>query len=339
MRKEIDEIIRGLEIDNRFAKDLRQKTFQGCKSEKDARMLLLELEHDEKEDECGKNSAYYDLFKSYAHGVLNEKDASIEAANRAVYDFRKCGNCHNEALIRWYNGLLYIKYGEDHLAIPKLYEAIKLLNRCAETYEDESNYEKKAQCEEDIRKIQQTLKPLETIKALKGLQSPVASVITSFIERFRAYLTYRFYDIGHASLVGKFVFDDAVSGKIEIDRLIIEAKAYLVYNCRSGTEINLISGGDYRWVKVEGESMNRANPVPIEPNDYVLVDVNVTPTYGQIVFASLVNPPTPAQRAGVIKRYSKNGYKSESSMTPIEPIPLADAAIKGVVIAVAKQES
>lgn len=81
--------------------------------------------------------------------------------------------------------------------------------------------------------------------------------------------------------------------------------------------------------------MNISEPTAIEPGDYVLTDTNRQANIGDIVFASLRNPPTPAGRAGVIKRLAGKELRSEST-EKIEPIPIAEAKVSGVVIAIAK---
>ncbi len=82
--------------------------------------------------------------------------------------------------------------------------------------------------------------------------------------------------------------------------------------------------------------MNKAHPIPILPDDFILMDPGQHPQAGQIVVADLKHPPTPDEQAGVVKRYSRQGLKSESSEDH-KPIPLRDAKLRGVVIAVAKR--
>jgi hypothetical protein len=340
MRKDVEGIIRALEIDDHFAEDLRCKTLESCDSKENARILLGELEHDNKEDKHGNNNALYAIFESCAYDILEDKEAAFKAAQKAVSGFRKCGNCFNEGLFNWYRGLLFQEYQENHLAIPQLTEAIRLLKRCAETYEAESKFALKKRSESYIQNIAYTLQLLDG-----GQTSPpppprapsVVTVVSDVLKKFLARLTYGVYDVGHASRVGKFVLDDSIISKVEIDRVIIENDPYRIYNCRGGAEVKITSNGDFRWIKVAGQSMNQAKPVPIDPADYVLIDVNLPREFGQIVFASLSKPPTPEERAGVIKRYSQSGYKSESTEN-IDSIPLEDAVVRGVVIAVAKKD-
>jgi hypothetical protein len=334
MRKELTGIIEALSIDNRFGVSLRQLVLSSCDTQPKARALLNELEHDEKEGEYQTNSGLYALFKSCAYDELKEKISSINSAKDAVSKFGNRGDDFNEALAQWFTGILYKEYGEEHLAVPEFEDAIKRLARCSECYASESKYKNKKDCELYIDKITRSLRVLETRTTSKSVPTSTSSGVSSRWNKAR--LIFRVYDVGHASKVGKFTLDDPIDSKVEIDQVVIEDRPYYLYNCRGGTEIQLTSNGDYRWVKVVGESMNKAVPMPIEPDDYVLVDVNLPPDKGLIVFASLRNPPTSAERAGIIKRYSSKGFISESTLT-IEPIPLKEADVRGVIIAVAKE--
>jgi hypothetical protein len=152
-----------------------------------------------------------------------------------------------------------------------------------------------------------------------------------------ARIIYSVRDFGHANQNPEFDMDNNQVGEMSIDAVSFDGVSHTVYNLRqgAGNQIRLTSSGNYRWLKVAGNSMNRSDPIPLEPGDYVLADLDQSPQVGNIVIANLHNPPTPAERAGVIKRYTQKGLKSES-IKQIDPIPLTDADIRGVVIAVAK---
>jgi len=151
-----------------------------------------------------------------------------------------------------------------------------------------------------------------------------------------AYITYGVHDFGHASRVGKYVLDDDPISEIVLDEISINGKFYKLFCAQDGNhELTLTPGKDYRWLCVAGESMNSANPTAIEPGDYVLTDINRNANVGDIVVANLLDPPTPAEHAGVIKRFAGNELRSESDKK-IEPIPIAEAKLSGVVIAIAK---
>jgi hypothetical protein len=152
-----------------------------------------------------------------------------------------------------------------------------------------------------------------------------------------ARIVYSIRDFGHANQKPEYDLNDDQISEMSIDAISFDGISYTVYNPRkgAGNQIKLNSSGNYRWLKVAGNSMNRASPIPIEPDDYALADLDQEPQFGNIIIANLHNPPTPAEKAGVIKRYTSKGLKSES-VEQIDPIPVIDADIRGVVIAVAK---
>jgi hypothetical protein len=139
----------------------------------------------------------------------------------------------------------------------------------------------------------------------------------------------------HAGLKGVFVMDDTQIGEMAIEEVYFDGRKHRLYNLREGRQIKAVPSGRYAWLRVAGASMNEARPVPIEPNDYILVDFNIKPQQGSLVFASLNDAPTPQERAGVIKRLGADGLISESSEAH-DPIPLSRVTLKALVLAVAK---
>jgi hypothetical protein len=148
-------------------------------------------------------------------------------------------------------------------------------------------------------------------------------------------MVYDVYDLVHAGRAGKFVFDNGPVGRATIDEISFDGVPHQLFNLREGTQIRLEAMKDYRWLRVDGYSMNQSHPVPLNHNDYVLVCTNLEPKLGNIVVAALRNPPTHAEGAGVIKRLKENALYSESNQN-YDPIPLEKVFIRGVVIAVAK---
>jgi hypothetical protein len=71
---------------------------------------------------------------------------------------------------------------------------------------------------------------------------------------------------------------------------------------------NEIGGQRYGWLKVAGNSMNNANPIPIESGDYVLFIENRNPEDKKIVIASL---PDSLEICLVVKRLVKTSEKQQ----------------------------
>jgi hypothetical protein len=333
MRKEIMGIIKDLEIDRPHANDLRRRVLSSFDSQKDLNELLAELIHEEQEDDYPDCSALHAVVISATYDALNNKEAAIKKAKDAVSCFRNLGNDHNESLAHWLIGLLYKTYEEDHLALPELAEAVILMKRSIEVRDAEGNYDKKAKYQKSLQEITAALNSLAT-KQTNPSSDPGKKTGTPHPWK-KASLFFGVQDIAHASHTGKFVFEDASVSAVEVAHVVISGKPHNIYSCRGGTIIKITSNGDYRWLKVAGLSMNLASPVTIEPEDYVLADLKLAYQPGDIVVANLHDPPTPQERAGVIKRYTPTGLKSEST-TSIPLIPLVNADVRGVVIAIAK---
>ncbi len=140
-----------------------------------------------------------------------------------------------------------------------------------------------------------------------------------------------------ASPKGDFTFDDDVVQKTGFEIPFDETK-YRVFNIRErnlAAPINIRDSGNYFRYPVAGNSMNQATPVPIETGDYILVDTNISPTVNDIVVAALVEPTSTTDRAGIVKRLTPKGLASESTEY-YETVRLENVDIRGVVIAVAK---
>jgi hypothetical protein len=85
-------------------------------------------------------------------------------------------------------------------------------------------------------------------------------------------------------------------------------------------------------IRVRGDSMNRAKPVPIEDGDYVLVRPNADPENGQIVVLRVDDD----QGHNTVKRRRADQFEAESTKK-YKPIRLQDARkIVGQVLGVAK---
>ncbi len=140
---------------------------------------------------------------------------------------------------------------------------------------------------------------------------------------------------------GPFVLENPTDIVATISEIRFDDIPYSVYNIRSESSPIKLHPRVYRWFLVEGNSMNLAKPVPILENDYVLTtDLGASytvPQPGDIVIAALYNPAQ-GQRAGVIKRYTPKGLQSIST-DGYPNIPLENASIRGIVLAVAKPHS
>ncbi|MDW8227632.1 MAG: S24 family peptidase, partial [Anaerolineales bacterium] len=196
-------------------------------------------------------------------------------------------------------------------------------------YEQENDLQAKRRCDVQIQECNKALKRIES-----GL--PPKSSSHSHAKWPSLRLIQHVYDFGHASLVGKFVLEDKPITAVEINQVLIDGKPYELLAVQEDVHaITIPPGHQLFWLKIAGQSMNQASPTPIHEGDYVLIDHNRLPSNGDIVFAQINHPPTPAERAGIIKRLKGSSLYSESDLS-IPPIPLTRVTIKGIVIAIAK---
>jgi|WetSurMetagenome_2_1015567.scaffolds.fasta_scaffold119677_2 hypothetical protein len=311
MRVEFGWIIRALEISNPFAENLKGRVLALCTSPGKALQLLVELSHDESEDDCKSNRSFYALFKSCAFDEGKNKLSAFEEALKALKGFGDCGEEFNEALTYWYVGLLYKNYKEYHLAIPELNEAVRILKRIAKIYEGESNYRKKKFCEKCIPKISRMIESIK-IKQYIGPQMPQVAVGNALWKS--ALLNFS------GSVTGVYVFNN---------------QSYNIYESSRGNIIEIGPWGDFYWVLARDNSMDRAKPIPVEPTDFLLVDRKLQPRQNDIVLAVQKKPIKQGNKVHFLFRYTSSGLVTESSFTTLQvPLDCADTIL--VVVAVGK---
>ena len=279
---------------------------------------------------------FCDLLLSFAYWRWGDRLQAVKCADEAANLFFRCGDRWNRALSIWGKAVIYQENYADQ-AITEYKSAYKLFSSIAKGTERRDTRMKFEYSKSITEQIRDKINNLENRVAESGTTKSTSD--KNFTGQLFpwpiAQITSGVNDFGHASRVGKYVFDDEQISEMAINEIAFDGINHNLYNLREGTQISTRSSGDYRWLRVAGNSMNLAEPVPIEPGDYILADLSLSPQIGDIVVANLNNPPTPAERAGVVKRYNNDGVKSESTES-IDPIPLAKVNIRGVVLAVAK---
>jgi hypothetical protein len=151
-----------------------------------------------------------------------------------------------------------------------------------------------------------------------------------------SYLSFPIYTV-RAGLDGEIAYESAPLGEVVIETLIINGTPHTIHNLREWPEI-VMRPAVYRWLQVQGDSMENATPVSILEGDCVLViDIprgDYKPRYGDIVIATS-HTAEGSEGAALIKRFKKDGLYSESN-TFYPAIPLKDVSLRGLAIAVAK---
>jgi SOS-response transcriptional repressor LexA len=126
---------------------------------------------------------------------------------------------------------------------------------------------------------------------------------------------------------------------MEVDRVIIEGVPYRIHSFTGSRLVNLPSLQEHYVLKVTGNSMNRAKPVPIDPNDYVLMKRQSVAPSGNIVAAVIIRDDPLA----TLKRFYQRG--DEYILQPESDDPKwqerilmkEDFSICGIVLAVLKK--
>jgi hypothetical protein len=309
-----------------------------CKDSRDVSEVLTKTTPDRRGHwDSQEFWAFHLLCKACLCDEDNSLQWAAEDAAKAIKTFRKCGNSFHEGLARRVLAVLYRKQGLESLAISEIGSVMRIYQICADTHSIENEYDKKNACEAQLGQCKQQLQEIEAA-LLQAESWPDASPKKpSKVRRRPAQIVYGVFDMVHAGIKGVFVMDDSEISEMAIEEILFDGKKHRVFNLREGRQIKVVPSGRYAWLRVAGNSMNAAKPVPVEPNDYVLVDFNLQPQNGNLVFAALNDAPTPKERAGVIKRLASDGLYSESSEN-YGPIPLTKAKLQGVVLAVAKPE-
>jgi tetratricopeptide (TPR) repeat protein len=284
------------------------------------------------------NQAFYATLIGFAYNHLEEYQEAINWFESASTQFRNQGDIWNQGIALNFLGLAYLSAGKKTQAINAYERAQNILKQEIRIHEDAYEYDYRWLIAgldvliEDAR-LNPEKKKAKPTPNLRPFRKPLQAKRPWPT----AHIVYGVQDFGHATGKPAFGLSDDRVGEMSIDAISFNGESHTLYNPRTGAgdQIKLNSSGNYRWLKVAGNSMNQASPIPIEPGDYALADLDQAPQFGNIVIANLHNPPTPDERAGVIKRYASKGLKSES-VEQIDPIPLEYADIRGVVIAIAK---
>lgn len=332
MQNEFMRIVRELDLVHPDAIVLRE-AIERCSDPQNEMLILEKTEPPRKShSDSQEYRALRSLCRALQYYQNSEAGSAVKEAINALDTFRCCGNPFNEGLSRRFLSAMYRAQGDVILEIAELDRARQIFGRCCEI---EECYDKKTSCERQIHECERWIKQAKATLGSVSRASNPDQPKRAQPSRPAGRLVHLVYDIAHASRDGRFVLDDGPVGEMSIAEIEFDDKPHRIYVLREGTEFTLTTSGDYRWLRVAGESMNQAIPIAIDPDDYILVDLKQEPQTGTIVFASLEEPPTPQERAGVIKRFTREGLKSESRET-IEPIPLDEVSIRGVVVAVAK---
>ncbi len=131
--------------------------------------------------------------------------------------------------------------------------------------------------------------------------------------------------------------DHNIIGQVTIDQVLINNEPHFVKNLRGGHIISLAAIDKHVVIKITGNSMNAAQPTPIEDGDYVLLRRQNTAQAGDIVVAKILDQAT-RNPLTTIKRFLIDGHpllKAESNDTQYGTLD-DEFKIDGLAVAVFK---
>jgi hypothetical protein len=348
MNDEIADILKGyLSFQDKTHEGLLHEVLEMCKSVKGTEEAIVRLESMVDNYSSGlellDKVPYCHLFLSYAQYRWNNSAHSTKCALDAIQGFEQRHEIRNLALAFWIRALVYWESAHVDEAKQDINKAIELIKQEMGDNKRTSHYEKCQDCEIILERIisdahQMGMNIPSNRKSQNTYEPSPQPSQSSRPLKPSNQLIFPAYDPVNAGLEGNFIFDSEPALDGVVEEINFRGIPHLIYNEREqGAPIRL-HPFVYRWLQVKGNSMDQAEPVPICNNDFVLVvDVHasdIKPQYNDIVVAAVRNP-TPEERAGVIKKYTRNGLRSMSSQ-PYDVFPLQNVSIRGVVIAVAK---
>ena len=352
MRETIIRALKNLEIKSDAANNMRAQVLELNGRKEEASAFITRLEVEGKLNNCtlcdGRH--FCNFFLACAYNELGNHSQTQQYLLKAIKNFKQIGSTWNETMVNWI-------YGESLLALRRylpaqreLEKTIELLDGIAKKHHRERRYEKRDECIEYIIKIKEKVLSIEHEKLSKAVkQKPVTKKVhpsstTSPLPHSRpaagrrSPIVFPVYSQIRAGQEGNFIFESEASPDASFDELYFNEILHSIYNTRDEGAPIIFYPKVHRWFQIDGDSMNKADPVPIENKDFVLAIDSWEPSTGDIVIAEL-HSPSDAERAGVVKRFTQKGLQSLSSNDyPIIPLGRV-ATFRGVVIAVAKPNS
>ena len=319
-----------------------------------ANILLEKIGSEKSVASCIKcdNRPFRSLFLACLYYELNDFSKAQFHARRATRDFELHNLAWNANLANWVYGEIYMLSGRKMPGRRELIKTIKVFNAMGKEFRWQEKYEARNQCTEFASKIEKRLKNLDKnwdgtayyekkrdkpSLSISSQKSPPSRVRNPYTWK-RSQIIFPVQSQIRAGTEGNFIFESESDLDAILDELDFDKKKHYFYNLREEGNPIYLKARTYRWFRVEGNSMNQAEPVAIMNGDYVLaIDLNLSNMdvrIGDIVIANL-NNPSQDERAGVIKKYSHKGLESQSS-DDYQIISMEDANISGLAIAVAK---
>ena len=316
-------VLKKIEIKSEATRSLRDQVLDIRNRPEKAETLLNELILDREISDCLKCDGrhFCSLFLACIYYELGEIEQTKLHVQEAIEDFYHVGSKWNELLANWIYGKTLLLMGLSLPARRELERTIEMLQEMAKQFRRENQYEKRDECLDFVGKIRDQLN--QPIAAQQQRQQPRAQdeerpepTPKQWQQKYpqweQSLLVFPVQSQIRAGLEGNFIFENQPDIEATIEDISIDGVLHSFYNLRRGGLPITLSPKVYRWLQVEGDSMDQADPFPINNRDYVLViDAKMSNTaaqFGNIVVAAL-HDPTSDQRAGVVKKYTRLGLE------------------------------
>jgi len=288
------------------------------------------------------------LLMAYAYSYIGDKDA-VKFSDKACSLFKFHGKEWNEAIGRWFLGIVLLDGGQAKKARTELGNAINILNRLAESQLINGLYKDRDTCQSILEEIKHFEKGIDDFSLHPLAANEEKTVRSSWLQLLpegqEGYLfmpqlpTYNQVQAGSDGPI--WVAPSPRNAPTETDQVVIENQRYTVFSANRGDRgITIHPNRQYSWAKVEGNSMNKAKPTPIEAGNMVLFYQASDAPENAFVIASYP-VVSGAGYMFLVKRWNAAGRKfiSDSSEPGHHPIPCdKENRIMGIVTAVAKRQ-
>jgi len=366
---------RELQVDNKEIIAWIQKVRSACVNISSSQSIISDIseiidKHDI--DRHDEKLPYYNFLLAYARGFFSDTEGAIIVAELSASGFKKLGKDWQQATSNWLHGILLFKQGQFERAKAKIDDAIKIISELAKEQYRLGFYDKHKELqyligviEADGNRVEglkasipkQDATPLlsknksEHVSGINKKQKPRKKLQPRPPRKSQTSLSYRnrqasgyiaipwlpIFQSVSAGPNGIVIMDAPSNAEVTLNVIDIYDVPHNIYPVKKmDRQVTLNHIFTYGLVKVEGNSMNNAQPVHINDGDYVLFSKQQSSEENDIVIASHKIPG--GDFAYMVKRYLKRDklLVSESSENyPVIEIS-HDHQILGVVIAVAK---
>ncbi len=311
--------------------------------------IILEIKKTLKEKNADlfyEKSPYYHFLNACASYIAGHKEA-ISCAERAESQFKNQGKALDQALTNWLLGLILYDGKQADRARERIDDAINCLASIIKERSNNGRYADCNSCQEIIKEIKAFRKGIDG--SLIGLlnsnkktqdeqtgsqQSPTGQDGYLFLPQLP---TYNHVQAGSDGPI--WVSASSAAACTEMDQCKIGDQNYSIYSVNRGDRrIKLDPSRQYGWAEVVGNSMNIAQPTPINAGNMVLFYQSSEAANNAFVIVSC-----PAdQGAGysfMVKRWNRGSQQfiSDSSESGHPSIPCdKECKIIGIVTGVAK---